>query len=115
MQDSSSDETIKAKHSFKQFATDHGIKILHYHCDNGRFADNAFKQACEDVRQQLTFLRRERPFSEWNRRACDLRLVGESAQAAFACSPPLAGSSPLSSLTIRFAQRDAPFQCPASA
>ena len=55
MQGSSSDETIKAKHTFKQFAADHGIKILHYHCDNGRFADNAFKQACKDAQQQLTF------------------------------------------------------------
>ena len=55
MQDSSSDETIKAKRAFEQFAADHGVKILHYHCDNGRFADNAFKQACEQSRQQLTF------------------------------------------------------------
>ena len=55
MQDSSSDETIKAKRAFEQFAADHGVKILHYHCNNGRFVDNAFKQACEDVRQQLTF------------------------------------------------------------
>ena len=55
MQDSSSDETIKAKRAFEQFAADHGVKILHYHCNNGRFADNTFKQACEDARQQLTF------------------------------------------------------------
>jgi hypothetical protein len=28
---------------------------LHYHCDNGQFADNAWKQSCEASRQQLTF------------------------------------------------------------
>jgi hypothetical protein len=54
MQDFSSDETIKANPPFEQFAADHGVKILHYHCDNGRFKDNAFKQACEDARQRLT-------------------------------------------------------------
>jgi hypothetical protein len=51
MQDSSSNETIKAKHAFNQFAADHGVKILHYHCNNGRFADNAFKQSCKNARQ----------------------------------------------------------------
>jgi hypothetical protein len=55
MQDSSSDETIKAKRAFEQFAADHGVKIAHYHCDNGRFMDNAFKQACESTQQRLTF------------------------------------------------------------
>jgi hypothetical protein len=31
------------------------VAIKHYHCDNGRFADNAFKQACKQGIQQLTF------------------------------------------------------------
>jgi hypothetical protein len=55
MQDLTSDETIKAKRAFKQFAANHGVRILHYHCDNGRFKDNAFLQSCEEARQQLTF------------------------------------------------------------
>jgi hypothetical protein len=55
MQDLTSDETIKAKRAFEQFAADHGVKILHYHCDNGRFKDNTFRQACGEARQQLTF------------------------------------------------------------
>ena len=33
-------ETILAKQSFERFARDHGVKILHYHANNGRFADN---------------------------------------------------------------------------
>lgn len=40
MQDSSSNKTIKAKHAFEQFAADHSIKTLHYHCDNGQFGDS---------------------------------------------------------------------------
>jgi hypothetical protein len=55
MQDLSSEESVKAKRAFEQFAAKHGVTIRHYHCDNGRFADNAFKQACQESNQQLTF------------------------------------------------------------
>ncbi len=55
MLDLSAEETLKAKCAFEQFASEHGIKIQHYHCDNGRFADNSFKQSCEQSHQQLTF------------------------------------------------------------
>jgi hypothetical protein len=51
----SSKETIAAKRAFEAFASKHGVKIQHYHCYNRHFYDNAFKQACHDVRQQLTF------------------------------------------------------------
>jgi hypothetical protein len=55
MQDLSSEESVKAKRAFEQFAAKHGITIRHYHCDNGRFADNALNQACQESNQQLTF------------------------------------------------------------
>ena len=48
-------ETVLAKQSFERFARDHGVKILHYHADNGRFADNGFIQACKDNNQGLTY------------------------------------------------------------
>jgi hypothetical protein len=51
----SSEETVAAKLAFEQFAEQHGVTIQHYHCDNGRFADNDFKTACEQARQRLTF------------------------------------------------------------
>ena len=38
-------ESVLAKQSFERFARDYGVKILHYHADNGRFADNGFIQA----------------------------------------------------------------------
>jgi len=53
--DDSSVETVAAKHAFKKFAAEHGVCIHHYHCDNGRFYDNAFKESCENSRQRLTF------------------------------------------------------------
>jgi hypothetical protein len=41
-------ETIDAKRTFEHFAAEHGVKIAHYHCNNGRFADTAFVSACEE-------------------------------------------------------------------
>ncbi len=55
MQSLTSDETLAAKNTFEQFAKQHGMSILHYHANNGRFADNMFMAACEQQRQQLTF------------------------------------------------------------
>ena len=48
-------ETVPAKQSFERFARDHGVKILHYHAENGRFADNGFIQACKDSNQGSTY------------------------------------------------------------
>ncbi len=50
-----SEETMEAKQAFEHFAEQHGVCILHYHCNSGRFADNAFKNSCSTKRQQLTF------------------------------------------------------------
>ncbi len=48
-------ETIDAKRAFKRFAAEHGVRVAHYHCDNGRFADSLFRQSCESHGQKLTF------------------------------------------------------------
>jgi hypothetical protein len=53
--DNGSNESLTAKLTFNQYAAEHGVKILHYHCNNGRFHNNAFQQACHKARQQLTF------------------------------------------------------------
>jgi hypothetical protein len=51
----SSIKTVTANCAFESFATKNGIKIQHYHCNNGRFSNNAFKQTCHEQCQQLTF------------------------------------------------------------
>ncbi len=51
MTNTSSNKTIKAKLAFKQFATNHFVKIELYHADNGRFADNAFINHCSSRQQ----------------------------------------------------------------
>jgi hypothetical protein len=53
--DDKSNKTLAAKLTFEQYAAEHGVKVLHYHCNNGCFDDNAFQQACHEARQQLTF------------------------------------------------------------
>jgi len=39
----------------EQFAATHGVKICHYHCDNGRFAEKPFTEACKLANQGITF------------------------------------------------------------
>ncbi len=53
--DDSSVETVAAKHAFEKFAAKHGVCIHHYHCNNGRFANNTFKESCNSSCQRLTF------------------------------------------------------------
>jgi hypothetical protein len=48
-------KTIAARRAFEAFAAKHGVRIQHYHCDNGQFYDNAFQQACHKSCQCLTF------------------------------------------------------------
>jgi hypothetical protein len=79
MQDLSSEETVKAKQAFEQFAAKHGVAIKHYHCDNGRFADNSFQQACQQSCQQLTFCGVNAHFQN-GIAECAIRDLSESAR-----------------------------------
>ena len=49
------DETIDAKHTFKCLAEQHGVRMQHYHCYNGRFADKAFVDDVQMAHQTITF------------------------------------------------------------
>ena len=51
----SSSETIKVKQAFEQFAAPQGINVWQYHCDNGRFTDNAFANHCDQQRQSIIY------------------------------------------------------------
>jgi hypothetical protein len=50
--DNGSAKTLAAKLAFEQYVAKDRVKIMHYHCNNGRFHDNTFQQACHDARQQ---------------------------------------------------------------
>ena len=47
MQDTSGDSTLEAKESFERDCMTQNVLPKHYHDDNGRFAENNFKQDCE--------------------------------------------------------------------
>ena len=49
------DEILDAKHTFEGVAKQQGVQILHYHCDNGCFADKAFFQDIHKARQTISF------------------------------------------------------------
>jgi hypothetical protein len=51
----SSEDTVKAKTAFETFASTYGVKITHYHADNGRFADNAFREDLRRNNQTISF------------------------------------------------------------
>ena len=51
----SATETVEAKEAFERQAAEDGVKILHYHADNGVFASKLWKLHCSTKRQGLTF------------------------------------------------------------
>ena len=50
-----SEETVMAKHAFECSVEQCSVKILHYHTDNGWFADNAFIADCNAKQQSLSY------------------------------------------------------------
>jgi hypothetical protein len=48
-------ESVEAKRAFEVFAQSHGVKIKHYHADNGRFAEAKWMDHCEKNHQSVTF------------------------------------------------------------
>ena len=55
MSEITSEETIYAKKSFERYAAGFNLRVEHYHCDNGRFADNSFIRHCEGMGQGITY------------------------------------------------------------
>mmetsp|Transcript_8113 Transcript_8113/g.11817 ORF Transcript_8113/g.11817 Transcript_8113/m.11817 type:complete len:442 (+) Transcript_8113:3455-4780(+) len=54
-QSTSSAETVAAKESFELYASSFGVMIRHYHCDNGRFADNMFRDSVARSHQTISY------------------------------------------------------------
>jgi hypothetical protein len=49
------DETIEAKQAFERFAAAHGVRVQHYHADNGRFAEQKFLDSVKHSNQTISF------------------------------------------------------------
>jgi len=102
--DDSSVETLAAKRTFETFPAEHGVKILHYHRDNGRFHEKT-----------AHLLRRECPLPKWHCRALHPRSLGEHAQAVAPRTRSLAAGSALCPMAICPVQCRSPPQHPAGA
>jgi hypothetical protein len=48
-------DTVEAKEAFEAFARNMGVRIQHYHADNGRFSDNGFMNAVNKQQQNIYF------------------------------------------------------------
>jgi hypothetical protein len=55
MQDLTLDETILAKHAYKQFFSSIGVTSKAYHANNRCFADKGFRDDCISCNQVITF------------------------------------------------------------
>jgi len=51
----SSEDTLPSKYAFESYAKKRGVMVLHYHADNGRFADNLFMKSVRDNKQTISF------------------------------------------------------------
>ena len=49
------EEILKTKAAFEAYARSLGVRIRHYHADNGRFTDKDFKQAIQDAGQSISY------------------------------------------------------------
>lgn len=55
MRDLTAESTLAAKKEFEHRCAVRGIRVQHYHADNGRFAEPAFVKECKRCKQDLTF------------------------------------------------------------
>jgi hypothetical protein len=103
MQDLLSDETIKAKETFEQFAAEQGVKIKHYHCNNGCFCEQLLPTSMP-TKLATHFLWGQCTLPKWNCGACHPGPLGECPKTTLARSPIMASSSTHSSMAIRATQ-----------
>ena len=52
MTEMNAEATVEAKRAFERMAATHGVKVQHYHSDNGLFDTKAFRDSIE---QSLSF------------------------------------------------------------
>ena len=48
-------DTLQAKKAVERYCEPHGVKVMHYHADNGRFVDHAFIEDIKLQNQKVTY------------------------------------------------------------
>ena len=72
-------DTITAKKAFEAKCRMHNVPVMHYHCDNGRSADNTFKSSVETSGQKISYCG-VNPHFQNGRAEKKIRDLRESAQ-----------------------------------
>jgi hypothetical protein len=115
MQDLSSNKMVKAKLAFECFTTKHGVAIKHYHCNNGRFADNTFQAVVQTRTTTTHLLWSQCPLPKWYRRASDRGPVQKCPKTTATRATLVAGGSARHTMAICSLQCRPPPQWPADA
>jgi hypothetical protein len=55
MRDTTAESTLEAKHAYERLMRRHRHKVMKYHADNGRYAENLFVQDVRDQGQNITY------------------------------------------------------------
>ena len=55
MRDLTTESTLAAKKEFEHLCAVQGVKVEHYHADNGRFSEPTWINECKRCKQDLTF------------------------------------------------------------
>lgn len=66
-----SDETVKSKQAFERYCESRGVKVRHYHADNGRFADNGFINDVAKEGQSISYCGVN---AHWQNGICEKRI-----------------------------------------
>ena len=48
-------ETVQGKQQFEAYGASHGVKVQHYHADNGRFAEKLFTADVDERGQTISY------------------------------------------------------------
>ena len=55
MKDTTGESTLESKNAYESLMKSYGHDVRRYHADNGRYAENTFKQDVKDKAQQITY------------------------------------------------------------
>ena len=105
-------ETIDAKRAFERFAAEHGVRIAHYHCDNGSLRRQSLPSSMRIPRPKAHLLWGQRSLPKWHRRGSHSRPLQKRSQAAPARKAVMAEDGQHSPLAVRSVPRRSPEQCP---
>ena len=80
MRDLNAESTLAAKKEFEHRCAVRGVKVEHYHADNGRFSEPAWINECKRCKQDLKFfgVGAHHQNGIWERKIKDFTLISRA-------------------------------------